>query len=244
MRPILIVSTLIGLLLLAIAGCGGSSEAEAVIVPAALPKIDPANFVDSQVIDNPYFPLKPGTTAIYDGTEEDDTVHIEEFVTHETRQIMGVTAVVVRVREWINGELAEDTVDWYAQDREGNVWYFGELSKEYEDGEFVGTEGSWEAGVDGATAGIIMKANPQVGDAYRQEYLPGEAEDMGEVIRLNESTSVPFGSFEGVVVILEWNPLEPDVLEYDYYARGVGAILEEVVEGEAERIELVAIRSE
>ena len=136
------------------------------------------------------------------------------------------------------------TSDWYAQDNDGNVWYFGEDSREYEDGEEVSTEGSWQAGVDGAQPGIIMKANPRIGDSYRQEYYPGEAEDMGQVIRLNESASVPYGSFGEVLVILEWNPLEPDVIEHDYYAPGVGAILEVVVEGEPERVELVEIRAE
>ena len=148
------------------------------------------------------------------------------------------------VKEWVDGELAEDTFDWYAQDSSGNVWYFGEDSKEYEDGVFVGTEGSWQAGVDGAKPGIIMKANPQIGDSYRQEYYLDEAEDMGKVIKLNESTSVPYGSFDGVLVILEWNPLEPKVIEHDYYAPGVGAILEVVVKGGSERVELVEIRTE
>ena len=144
--------------------------------------------------------------------------------------------------ELVDGELAEETFDWYAQDNDGNVWYFGEDSKEYEEGEVVSTEGSWEAGVDGAKPGIIMKANPQIGDSYRQEHYPGEAEDLGEVIRLNESASVPRGSYDGVLVIQEWSPLEPDVIEHVYYAPGIGVILEEVVEGGARRVELAKIR--
>ena len=124
------------------------------------------------------------------------------------------------------------------------MWYFGEDSTEYEKGKAVSTEGSWEAGVDGAQPGILMKAEPRLWDAYRQEYLPDEAEDMGEVININESTSVRYGPFDALVVIKEWTPLEPDVIEYDYYAQGIGAILEEVVKGGAERIELVKITTE
>ena len=186
--------------------------------------------------------MKPGTVRLYDGMDEEDTVHIDEFVTHHTKQILGVTCVVVSVMELVDGELAEETFDWYAQDNDGNGWYFGEDSKEYEEGEVVSTEGSWEAGVDGAKPGIIMKANPQIGDSYRQEHYPGEAEDLGEVIRLNESASVPRGSYDGVLVIQEWSPLEPDVIEHVYYAPGIGVILEEVVEGGARRVELVKIR--
>ena len=244
MKCIAVLSMFFGLLLLTIAGCGDEEAITPAIVPTDLPAFDPANFVDSDIIDNQYFPLKPGTTRIWDGTEDEDTILIEEYVTHETKQILGVTCVVVRVQEWVDGELAEDTFDWYAQDSSGNVWYFGEDSKEYEEGEVVSTEGSWQAGVDGATPGMIMKANPQIGDSYRQEYLLDEAEDMGKVIKLNESISVPYGSFDGLVVILEWSPLEPEVIEHDYYAPGVGSILEVVVKGGAERVELVEIRTE
>ena len=242
MVRITFISIFFGLLLLTIAGCGDDEASTPVIVPTSVPGIVAANFDDSA--SNKYFPLEPGTTRVFEGTEEEDTIRIEETVTHDTKQILGVTCVVVRVKEFINGELAEDTFDWYALDNEGTVWYFGEDSKEYEDGEVVSTEGSWEAGVDGATPGFIMKANPQIGDSYRQEYYPGEAEDLGEVIKLNQSTSVAYGSFDGVLVILEWSPLEPEVLEEDYYAPGVGPILEEVVAGGSERIELVSITKE
>ncbi len=201
------------------------------------PAIDPAAFVE--VIDNPHMPLSPGSTWIYEGTDGDTTEHIEVQVTKERREVMGISAVVVHDTVSENGEIVEDTFDWYAQDVEGNVWYLGEDSREFEDGEQVSTAGSWEAGVDGAQPGIVMKATPEVGDAYRQEFLVGEAEDMAEVVELGASESVPAGAFDRLVVIREWNPLEPDVVEEKYYAPGVGVVLEEVTEGGAGRIELV-----
>ena len=126
----------------------------------------------------------------------------------------------------VDGEVVEDTRDWYAQDRDGNVWYFGEETAEYEDGKVVSTEGSWEAGVDGALPGIVMHAAPEVGDAYRQEFYEGEAEDLAEVVRDGESATVPAGTFDDVVVIKEWNPLEPESIEEKSFAQGVGMVLE------------------
>ncbi|MGH2728981.1 MAG: hypothetical protein ACRDJI_00065, partial [Actinomycetota bacterium] len=135
------------------------------------PHIDPADFVAS--IDNPYMPLEPGTTLVYegqsDGEEEENTI----VVTDRTKEILGVTCTVVKDIVTVEGVIAEKTFDWFAQDRYGNVWYFGEISKEYEDGKFAGLEGSWEAGVDGALAGIVMLGDPKVGDEYRQEYYAG-----------------------------------------------------------------------
>ena len=132
------------------------------------PEIDPADFVD--VINNPYFPITPGAKYIYEGETEDGLERIEVEILAETRDVMGVTTTVIRDTVYLDGELIEDTFDWYAQDKEGNVWYFGEDSKEYENGAVVNTKGSWEAGVDGAQPGLIMPANPQVGQTYRQEY--------------------------------------------------------------------------
>jgi hypothetical protein len=152
---------------------------------------------------------------------------------------MGIEAVVVVDQVFEDGELVEDTEDWFAQDAEGNVWYLGEETAEYEDGEVVSTEGAWEAGVDGALPGIVMHADPQPGQAYRQEYDEGEAEDMAEVVRLDGTVSVPFGEFTDVVVIKEWTPLEPDVVEEKYYATGIGPVLEVTVVGGSERNELV-----
>jgi hypothetical protein len=157
---------------------------------------------------------------------------------------MGVTTSIVRETEWEDGELVEDTFDWFAQDVDGNVWYFGEDSKEYEDGEVVSTAGSWEAGVDGAKPGIIMQADPQIGLAYRQEYYAGEAEDMAEVISLTGNATVPYGSFDNVLITREWTPLEPGIEENKYYAMDVGLIMEETVEGGSGSLELVDITTE
>jgi hypothetical protein len=214
-RPTLL-SALVGVLVLAVltAGCGGSSEKAD--KPYA-PNIDPADFVSE--IDNKYFPLKPGTTFVYAGNAERD----EMTVTSNTKQIMGVECVVVNDRLWEDGKLIEQTYDWYAQDKEGNVWYFGEATKEYKEGKVI-TEGSWEAGVDGAKPGIMMQASPKVGQSYRQEYYKGHAEDWAQVVNLDETVKVPYGSFEHVLVTKEWTPLEPNLIEHKYYAPGVGPV--------------------
>jgi hypothetical protein len=140
----------------------------------------------------------------------------------------------------LNGELTEDTYDWYAQDKEGNVWYFGEDSTEYKNGKAVSTAGSWESGVGGALPGIVMPANPVPGPPYRQEYYVGEAEDWAQVDRLGMSITVPYGSFTGVLRTLEWTPLEPGFYEYKYYAPGVGIVLE-TPRGSHEPVELLSI---
>jgi hypothetical protein len=203
------------------------------------PVIDPANFVEG--INHPYFSLTPGTTYIYESTTEDGLERTEVSVLPDTKQILGVSCTVVRDTVWLDGELVEDTFDWYAQDKDGNVWYMGEDTKEYEDGVAVSTAGAWEAGVDGAQPGIIMEANPQIGDVYRQEYYAGEAEDMAEILNLSDSASVPYGVFDNVLVTKEWTPLEPDVAEQKYYAQGIGMVFSEVVEGGTGRMELVDI---
>jgi hypothetical protein len=225
-------------------GCGddsGGGETTAVIDPgdggSYDPVIDPADFVDS--IDNPYLPFGAGARWVYEGESDGEIERIEVVVTDEHRTVMGVEVTVVRDTVSVDGELVEDTLDWFAQDREGNVWYFGEDSKEYEDGEVVSTEGSWEAGVDGALPGIVMPADPEVGFAYRQEFYAGEAEDMAEVVRVGEQKAVRFGEFEAVVVTRDWNPLEPDVVEEKYYAPGVGLVFEVKTAGGDESVELV-----
>ena len=171
--------------LAAMVGCGGGEDAEPVIDPGDdgnyTVDIDPDDFVE--VIDNPYLPLQPGTRWVYEGVEDGETERVEVEVTTDRRDVMGISAVVVRDTVYEDGELIEDTYDWFAQDVDGNVWYLGEDSREFEDGELVSTEGSWEAGVDGALPGIVMLADPEVGDAYRQEFYEDEAEDMAEVAR-------------------------------------------------------------
>ena len=161
----------------------------------------------------------PGTTFIYEGKTADGPERVETYVSHKTREVLGVKCTVVRDKAFLNGKLSEDTFDWYAQDKEGNVWYFGEDTKEYENGKVVSTKGSWEAGVDGAKPGIVMEANPRVGDSYRQEYYEGEAEDMAEVLSLDEMAQVPFGQFDNALHDEDTSPIEPNVLEYKPYAR-------------------------
>ncbi|MDX1762957.1 MAG: hypothetical protein R3231_01415 [bacterium] len=206
------------------------------------PQIDPEDFVDpleigSSVEPNPYFPLIPGVTRIYEGGDE----IIAVTNTFDTQEIMGVICLVVRDVVEEEGQVIEDTFDWYAQDKAGNVWYFGEIAQNFEDGELVDIEGSWKAGVDGAKAGIIMKADPAEGQVYRQEFFLGDAEDMGEVISLTESAIVPGAACDGDCLLTrDWTPLEPDVEEYKYYKSGIGVILE--VDPETlERLELVEI---
>lgn len=209
---------------------------------AYYPVISPADF--STTINNQYFPLKPKTTFIYEGTKDGKIEHIEVKVTDKTKVILGVTCVEVRDTGTIDGVLAEDTLDWYAQDKDGNVWYFGENSVEYDaSGEIVSLEGSWKAGVDGAMPGIIMKAASQVGDLYRQEFALGVAEDMAEVLSLNESLLVNSVTYNNCLKTKEFSPLEPDALENKFYAPGVGNIRTfDTVSGEF--LDLVQIKTE
>ena len=200
--------------------------------------IDPADFVPE--IDNDRLPFRPGSKWVYESIGGEEVERIEVVVTEEKRTVMGVSTTVVRDTVTVDGGLVEDTYDWYAQDQEGNVWYFGEETAEYEDGEIVSTAGAWEAGVDGAMPGIVMEKEPTVGDSYRQEYYPGEAEDMAEVVQTGVSEEVAFGAFDDLIVIEEWTPLEPDVVEEKYYASGVGVVLETTVEGGSGRIELIS----
>ncbi len=188
-------------------------------------ELDPAHFTAD--VTNPWFPLEPGTRWTYRETTEDgEVVQVVVTATSVTRKIAnGVTARVVRDTVTLDGEIIEDTLDWYAQDRDGTVWYLGEDTAEFEDGKITTRKGSFEAGVDGAQAGVIMPATPAVGVAYRQEYYEGEAEDNGEVLALGEHASVPAGEYDGLVKTADTTPLEPDVLEHKYYARGVGLVL-------------------
>jgi hypothetical protein len=192
-------------------------------------------------IDNPYLPMSPGSRWVYHETAADGTSQrVVVKVTKQTRLIAnGVTARVVRDTATSKGEVVEDTFDWYAQDKRGNVWYLGEDTKEYENGKVVSTHGSWEAGVNGARPGIVMPAHPRPGMQYRQEYLKGEAEDSARVLSVDDQAEVKVGHFKHVVLTKEWNPLEPKVLEYKLYARGVGPVLALTVSGGSDREELV-----
>lgn len=203
------------------------------------PVIDPNNFVDT--IDNPYFTLTPGTTFIYEKHTTGETEVVEVNVTGETKVILGVTCVVVHDTATVNGELKEDTIDWYAQDKAGNVWYFGEISKQFEDGDLVSLEGSWKAGVDNAQPGIVMKAHPKVDDIYRQEFSLGVAEDMSGVVSLDESVSVPYGLFDDCLQTADFTPISPDGLEYKYFSQDVGQVVLTIDAETGSREELVNI---
>lgn len=237
---------------LGLAGCDAASSStepasgttEPASSAAALPQggepfeMDPANFTSD--IDNPYWPMTPGTTWTFEETDaEGVTQQIVVTVTDETREIMGIASRVVTDTVTEDGELIEDTQDWYAQDAEGNVWYMGEDTTEFSNGEPVSKAGSWEAGVDGALAGIAMPAEPQPGMAYRQEFYEGEAEDNGAVLAVEEFAEVPFGSFDEVIMTRDTTPLEPDMLEYKLYARDVGPIMTLQVSGGSARDVLV-----
>ena len=219
-RRKVVLGALVGAVFVLATGCASSSSQEhkAQEHKAYAPHIDPAEFTTK--VDNEYFPMKPGTTFLYEGGQERD----EFAVTDETKKVMGVECVVVNDKAWEEGKLIERTYDWFAQDKEGSVWYFGEDTKEYKNGKVVSTKGSWEAGVDGAKPGIIMQADPKVGESYRQEYYPGEAMDMARVLSSNASITVPYGSFDHVLETKEWTPLQPIFYEKKYYVRGVGPL--------------------
>jgi hypothetical protein len=195
----------------------------------------------STVIDNTYLPLTPGTSFHYEGTKDHKKALSTFEVTSQTREIVGVTCVVVNDTLTLNGKLAEQTNDYFAQDRQGNVWYFGEDSFDYVHGKWVRSSGSWLAGVDGAQQGIVMEAHPRVGDVYQQEFYPGHAEDMAEVLSLDASVTVPYGSWNNALQTKEWTPLEPGVVDNKYYAPGVGEVRSLAVEGGSEEMQLVSI---
>ena len=205
------------------------------------PAIVPTNFVTT--IDNPYFPLTPGTTRVYVAQTAHGVVSNVVTTTHNTVVIMGVTCVEVHDSVFTDGELTEDTLDWFAQDKDGNVWYFGENTLEIAGGLVVSVEGSFKAGVDGARPGIIMKAHPAVGDYFRQEFVLAQGEDVEEVIALHESVTVAYGSFSQCVKVQEMTALEPDTIVHDFYAPGVGPVLS-VEMPSNERLELVKITME
>jgi hypothetical protein len=212
-----------------LAGAGGKNPYD--------PKVDPANFVGT--IDNPYFPLVPGTRWVYEGDTDEGHERVETEVMYETKQILGITATVVRDRAFVDGELVEDTFDWFAQDRAGNVWYLGEATQEYENGKPTTAKGSWEAGVEGARPGVIMPAQPRPGRSYRQEYLKGEAEDEATILKVDAKGSVPYGSFRSAVKTKDYTRLEPKLLEHKWYAPLVGLVQENTVRGGSGRLELV-----
>ena len=225
-----------------LAACGAAplevdpAGVDGLVVPTPSP--DPADFVAR--IDNPYLPLQPGNVWVYEATgEEPGTVTVT--VTEETRVVAGVTATVVHdVVTDASGEVVEETYDWFAQDRAGNVWFLGEDTRAYDDRGRPDREGSWEAGVDGAQAGLAMPAVPRFGDGYRQEHAPGEAEGRVEVLSLDEERQVGGVRYDDLLVTENTTPLEPGLVEREYYAPGTGLVYEETVSGGEEQAELVS----
>jgi hypothetical protein len=200
--------------------------------------LDPAQFTTR--IDNPYWPMRPGSRWVYRHTDGDGgRQRIEVTVTHLTKTIMGIEARVVHDVVTEDGEVTEDTYDWYAQDARGNVWYLGEDTRQLKDGRVTSTEGSWQAGVDGAQPGILLPANPKPGMAYRQEYNGAKVQDTAAVLSLHQKAMVPSGLFEHVLITKEFTPLEPKLLQHDFYARGVGPVLSLTVSGGSGREELL-----
>ena len=201
-----------------------------------LPDFSAATFSDSLQIDNPFWPMVPGTSWTYEGISTDpETGETEEEtiivdVLHDTRTVFGVESRILRDRVFVDDLLIEDTFDWYVQDDEGNVWYMGEdvTDFEYDDeGNVIGTshDGAWESGVDGALPGHIMKAHPQVGDNYYQEFYEGEAVDEGTVLALGETVHLSFGNFDNTIRILDSSALFPET-GHKSYAMGIGMVRE------------------
>lgn len=229
-----------------IAGCGqdgGEDSPGAELPQGSEPvELDPAEFTTE--IDNPHWPMQPGSRWVYRETDGQGSVQrVVVTVTDRTKRIAnGVEARVVEDVVSEDGEPVEITDDWYAQDADGNIWYLGEETAEYENGKIVTRAGSFEAGVDGAQAGVIMPADPEVGMTYRQEYFAGEAEDDGSVLSLDERAEAPFGRFEDTLMTRDTNPLEPKVNEHKFYAEGVGPVLTLDISGGTGREELLSFR--
>jgi hypothetical protein len=224
----------------AIACGGGQSDSASLLPQGSKPfKVDPGDFTTE--IDNPYWPMKPGCHWVYRETNaEGDVQRNDVVVTNQTKMIAGIEAVVVHDTVRQRGQLTEDTFDWYAQDSEGNVWYLGEDTTEYENGKVKTKEGSWEAGVDGALGGIVVPADPKPGLTYREEYYKGHAEDGADVLTLNSHAKVPQGTYDNLLQTRNFSPIEPDVVEEKFYALGVGVVLEITVSGGSDRGELIS----
>jgi hypothetical protein len=211
---------------------------------------NPADFSSPQ--DNLYFPMAIGSTYVYWAETEDELTLNEITITSDTVVILGITCIVIYDVEWVSPDdgitwyMTEETYDWHPWDNDGNVWYFGEWTTEYEfddDWNPLGSnnDGSWTAGVDGALPGIIMPADPMPGMCYEQEYLEDEAEDMGKVQRLNASVSIDYGDYKDCLKTKEWTPLDPGAIEHKFYAPGVGLVYIEELKEKTVRVELIDI---
>jgi hypothetical protein len=206
----------------------------------AAPPPPPASDFSARV-DNPWYPLTPGTRYVYVGVKDGRAARDVVTVTHRTKAIQGVPCVVVDDRLYLAGRLAERTTDWYTEDRQGNVWYFGEQTAELDaKGRVTTIEGSWQAGVGGAEPGIFMPAHPRVGRSYRQEFYAGHAEDHVQIIGLFSTVTPP--TAQNTLLTKEWTPLEPEVIDRKVYVRGIGQVVEQTARGGDEHLTLVSLR--
>jgi hypothetical protein len=242
------VAASIVVLLPALAGCGSSgNDSSTAQQSGTFPQssepsnLNPADFTTN--VDNPYFPLPVGAQWHIRVTDQEGLVQHEVItVTDQTKKVAdGVTTRVVKDLVYQDGKLAERTDDWYAQDKDGNVWYFGENTADIDirTGK-ADTSGSFEAGAKGADAGIAMLAHPEAGMTYREEYYKGHAEDRSRVLALGQQAEVPAGHYTDVLLTEDYSPIEPDVLELKFYAKGIGQVLAPTVSGGSEREELVS----
>jgi hypothetical protein len=244
LRPVR-AAVCLALVTAALAGCGGTDggKKQSTDLPHGSEPVhlDPADFTTR--IDNPYRPMSPGSRTVYRSTDSEGTVQRDELtVTNKTKRMAdGIEARVVRDTTTENGEVVEDGYDWYAQDSRGNVWYLGELAREYEDGKLAKTS-KWEAGVDGAQPGVVMAADPRPGISYRQTHYAGEEEgdDRAKVLAVRQLVQSPAGHFKDAVLIVDSSPLEPGSLEYKLFARGVGLVRSLVVSGGSDHEELLS----
>jgi hypothetical protein len=204
------------------------------------PMIDPLSF--SANVDNPYFPLRPGTTNVYTGVKDGKAALNIFDVTARTKMVNGVSTRVVEDRLYLDNVLEERTSDYYAQDRCGNVWYFGENTATLDaHGKVTSTSGSFLAGVNGAQPGVFMQAAPELGRRFRQEWSPGNAEDTYQAIGLDTQVSVPAGHFSHALRTEETTALEPDVVDNKVYVKGIGEVIEQAVKGAPEALRLVEV---
>jgi len=245
MRHFFALSIVVGLALVA-AACGSSGQSTSNLPAGSTPVTttapDAANF-DGHVVDNEWFPLVPGMTWKYRGVKDGQPSREIMVATSQTKTIQGVPCTVVSDKLSLSGALEERTLDYYAQDNDGNVWYFGEDTAELKaNGEVKTTEGTWLAGRDGAVAGIFMPADPQVGQSFRQEYYKGQAEDHFRILSLNEHVKTPGATSDQAMLTMEWTPLEPNVIDHKYYVQGIGTVLEQTAKGPLERNTLVSVQ--
>jgi hypothetical protein len=244
MRRYIALPIALGLVAVA-AACGGSSQSTSGLPSGSTPVTatapDASNF-DGHVVDNQWFPLVPGMTWAYRGVKDGQPSREIMVATSQTKTIQGVPCTVVSDKLYLSGALEERTLDYYAQDKDGNVWYFGEDTAELKpDGSVKSTEGTWLSGRDGAEAGIFMPADPQVGQSFRQEYYKGQAEDHFRILSLAEQVKTPGATSDQAMLTMEWTPLEPNVVDHKYYVQGIGTVLEQTAKGPLERNTLVSV---